>query len=94
MVMTSTGAYRVPAIVVTDSGEIAVDADLRIKHSHPLPGWRGHVTADAREDFWPVVQAGNGMLRLPDGREGIFISDHTSVGSGRMTITGSGPAPF
>lgn len=92
--MAISHTYAGPAILVTDSGEMAVEAALQVEQLRATPSWRGHVTADPSEDFWSVFQEGEGRLRLPDGQEGRFIPAQTTAGSGRMAITGSGPAPF
>lgn len=59
-----------------------------------MPGWYGSLSAEPSEDFWAVVQARGGKIRLPSGKEGDFIPDSTSVGSGQLIITGSGLPPF
>lgn len=94
VLMTSAGTYDGPATIVTDSDEITVEAELRVEQVRGMTSWQGRLTADPGEDFWSVLQDRGGRLRLPDGREGRFIPARTTVGSGRIAITGSGPAPF
>lgn len=89
-------SYVGPAVLVTgNEGGLAVDAVLRDEQARGLRSWSGHVTATSPgEDFWSVIEDGSGVLRLPDGQEGQFVPAGTDLGSGRLRITGSGPAPF
>ncbi|MEV6299215.1 DUF4873 domain-containing protein [Actinoplanes sp. NPDC051861] len=92
--MANAGTYEGPAVLVTSSHEIAVEVALRVDQIRGLATWHGDVTADPTEDFWSVLQARQGRLRLPNGAEGMFIPARTVIGSGQLKITGSGTAPF
>lgn len=92
--MASSDTYSGPAVLITEDGEMGVRAELWGERGPGMPSWRGHVTADPGEDLWPAWEKGEGRLRLPDGQEGRFVAGQTTAGSDRMTIEGSGPAPF
>lgn len=93
MTMTNTRTYRGPALVITDNGDSPIDVELWTEHSRGLASWRGTVTADPHVDLWAVIENREGKLRLPNGEEGTFIPVRHNV-AGRMSIAGSGPAPF
>ena len=92
--MATNRSYVGPAVLITTSGQLAVEASLRVEQAQGLASWMGHVDASPSEDFWSVIEDGSGVLRMPDGQEGAFIPAGTVAGSGQLRITGSGPAPF
>lgn len=87
--------YRGWATLIDRGFEIVVHADLAVRRSPDGgQGWGGHLQADREEDFELMARVGDGRLRLPDGTEADFAGDGNEVGSGGLSIAGSGPAPF
>ncbi len=83
--------YSGPATFVQESGETAIDCEYRVTVAYPLgpdgpPGlqsWRGTYSVT---DGGHVLEPGDAMIRLPDGREGDVIVTHVShdMGAGRV----------
>ncbi|WP_436777592.1 hypothetical protein [Yinghuangia sp. YIM S09857] len=92
----TNSTYQGSTHIVLGDFEIAVMAELHMEVSPGLAGWRGILEADdPNEDFNEVIRAeGNPTFRLADGRTGEFVPTNTSVGTGVLRITGSGPKPF
>ncbi|MFD4258257.1 hypothetical protein ACFWR9_11650 [Streptomyces sp. NPDC058534] len=87
--------YNCPATIIADGNEISVEASLGSSHDGTFRSWEGSVEAtEDGEDFYDVMISDDVKIRMPDGREGVVVPTYTSVGSGRLDVTGSGPAPF
>jgi len=101
--------YEGDAWVVTDDAEYSVTASLeghRVRMRcfpydrsgtapvSTVPGWGGTLTAEGPDQALAVQQAGDPVLRTEDGGRGAFVVVGADLGTGVLTIRGSGKAPF
>lgn len=98
--------YYGPATLVAAGLAALVVADLRIEYGtfemlndngsvtreRGRKEWFGSLQGDAGGSLWAVLDA-SPRVRLPDGREGTFITS-TMSSDGHVEIQGTGPAPF
>lgn len=82
--------YEVEATLVITTSQVPVRGGGTRRG---LSEWHGTLQAQDDGAAWGIYDADQPVLRI-DGREGLFISTHTQVGSSEITIQGSGPAPF
>lgn len=88
-------SYQGNATLLVGDTEIPVTAELEADRSGPFDDWGGRVrTSDSDEDFYLAMDSDEVKIRLEDGREGTVVPTGTSVGSGVLTVSGSGPIPF
>ncbi len=97
--------YQGPAAAVAPGLAIPVVVDLRIEYQSvgTVDGsgwvmrergrkeWLGSIETTG-DGAWGIFNA-DSKLRLPDGREGTFVTTSASS-DGRVEIQGTGPAPF
>ncbi|MCX5402055.1 DUF4873 domain-containing protein [Streptomyces sp. NBC_00102] len=89
-----TDIYEGPATLVIGDEETPVMAALRADSRGTSASWSGTVSADGLQiAFWPAVQSGGVVIRMPDGRRGTAQIDMDAE-SGKATLSGSGQAPF
>lgn len=86
--------YQGPAIVIVDGVEHHAEADLQIHVEPTLKSWAGTLDADPAIDWFSSPTAREAVIRMPDGREGRFLTTAGTLGSGHVEIQGTGPAPF
>ncbi|HCA86977.1 MAG TPA: hypothetical protein DEQ61_16710 [Streptomyces sp.] len=92
--------YRGAAVVLVDGAEHSAEVDLSIHVERngnggvTLKSWGGHLESSPAIDWFDSPPAGEAVIRMPDGREGRFLATAGAIGSGRVEIQGSGPAPF
>ncbi|WP_143673020.1 hypothetical protein, partial [Streptomyces sp. b94] len=87
--------YEGPATVLVDGMEYEVEATLELRTEQvPVPGggklrglseWRGTLHAQDDGAAWGIYEADQPVIRI-DGREGLFISTNTQVGSNEIEI--------
>ncbi|MFF7356931.1 MULTISPECIES: hypothetical protein [Streptomyces] len=91
-------AYNDDALVIARSAQVPVHGRLRKSYAELSGKWFGSLTpSNLRTDLYPLLESGDQLtLRLPDGREGTFAADWTSVNgvTGSIRIVGTGPPPF
>lgn len=93
-------SYRGPAVIAYEGAEYAADVDLSIHadYSHrgtlTMKSWDGTLNSDPAIDWFSSATPDEVVLRMPDGREGRFFATAGTLGSGRVEICGTGPAPF
>ncbi|MFJ1704891.1 hypothetical protein [Kitasatospora sp. NPDC088346] len=96
-------SYHGTATVIASGVAISVEADLHADHpADGLASWRGTLRADPKTsgraapdtDFWQVAGNRWGKLRLPEGREGDFVTTCHAAGALQMEIKGNGSEPF
>ncbi|MCX5335492.1 DUF4873 domain-containing protein [Streptomyces sp. NBC_00140] len=92
--------YRGSAVIVVEGVDYPAEADLSI-HSdrnaigvNTLRTWGGTLESDPSIDWFGPREAHHGVIRMPDGRQGRFLVTAGTLGSGRVEISGTGPAPF
>lgn len=91
--------YRGPAVVILDGAEHHAEVDLTVHHERDahmltLKSWDGTVDATPGIDWFSSLTAREAIIRMPDGREGRFFATAGTLGSERVEICGTGPAPF
>jgi hypothetical protein len=88
--------YAGPAtVVLADGTELPVNAQLHTTAPGGTAAWRGAVGSGSGEVLYHTLKARRATLRLPDGREGIFVPSVTVALGGRvLQLDGYGPAPF
>lgn len=95
-----TDTYRGPAVVDFDGAEYPAEVDLEIttdRNGHGmvvLKSWGGTLDSNPTLDWFSSPTAEEATLRMPDGREGRFFATDGTLGSARVTICGTGLAPF
>ena len=92
--MTETNDYHGQATIVSGDQQISVVAMLTRDHRAGQDRWRGSLNAAPGEDFWCVLEVGHAKLQMPCGTTADFVPTNGTIGSGRLIISGSGPAPF
>ncbi|MFJ4919467.1 DUF4873 domain-containing protein [Streptomyces sp. NPDC088725] len=86
--------YQGPATLVAGDSEIEVEATLSGSRAGAVQ-WGGSVqTGGTTADFFAAMEKDDVRIRLPDGREGAVAVTHTTIGSGRLRVSGSGAIPF
>jgi hypothetical protein len=91
--------YQGPAVVLIDGAEYPAEVDLEISverndYAVVRKSWDGTVDSDPAIGWFSSPTAREAKLRMPDGREGRFLATAGTLGSGRVEIQGTGPAPF
>lgn len=94
-----TDTYRGPAVVVMHGVDHAaeVDSELHVERDPyriTKKSWNGRLESNPSIDWFSSPAAEVATLRMPDGREGRFFAAAGTLGSGRVEICGTGPAPF
>jgi hypothetical protein len=91
--------YQGPAVVIFDGVEYPAEVDFEISVERNggvvvRKSWDGYVDSDPTIGWFSSPTAQPAIVRMPDGREGRFHAGAGTLGSGRVEIRGTGPAPF
>jgi hypothetical protein len=91
--------YQGPAVVLFDGAEYPAEVDFEItiernNHIDVRKSWDGYIDSDPAIGWFDSSTGGEAAVRMPDGREGRVIATAGSLGSGRVEVQGTGPAPF
>lgn len=90
-------SYVGPATIVATSGDIPVDAELTVERDGTgttvLKAWSGRLESAEDVNIFAVATSPC-TLRMPDGREAVFVPGTVTVGTGVIPVTGVGAAPF
>lgn len=92
--------YQGSAVITVDGAEYPAEVDMSItvdRNNHGadvLKSWGGSLDSAPEIDWFGAPTSHEAMTRMPDGREGRFFATEGALGSGRVEICGTGPAPF
>ncbi|MBT2391648.1 hypothetical protein J7E87_19970 [Streptomyces sp. ISL-1] len=98
--------YTGPAAVIADGTRIEVEVELRSTqeyhetragggrgHVPGLTSWGGRLSASGEPEAWAIQESDEPEIEIGN-RVGKFITVGGDLGTGELTIKGSGPAPF
>lgn len=87
--------YDGPATLVTEQGELPVEAHLIANRDEQHPGWGGVVTVDDPDhDLTATAKCERMSLRLGEDEEFSISACDVGLTTGSLRVSGKGLAPF